>query len=562
MFVAFVDATRHRQLADEAVDVARRSGDTAALAAALHARATATDTTDLQEVQSYSAEVVRLAVESGDLDLEGATRNSLAIAAWLTGDRAAVDRELAELTRLADVSRSPFARYLDLIGRANLATVEGRYADADRLVGEALTAARRTGDRVNVSAAGSVWFPLLREQGRSSDIERATRRMVDAQPLVTSWRSGLMQALVDQGKLDEAAEHVEFLARDGCAAVADDVMLRYTLGAMAEVTSAVGDAGLASTLYDRLLPSAGAAALIGNGAYHGAVDRYLGLLATTVAEFDVAIAHHEHAMAIHERMRARPWVARSKYDLACTLLARSASGDRERALVLLNDALDAANTIGQTKLVQEVLTAKLGLQGISSGSSVMLSIDAVAAGVSIDRPDLRRHAASDGTVTVLFSDIESYTQLNERLGDARTQRLLRAHDAIVRDATTAHGGTVVKSQGDGYMLVFANPVNALASAVTMQRTNDAHDYGADAGSVRVRIGLHTGEVIREGDDFFGRTVILAARIAAQAGGGEILVSEQLRPAATDETHGGKLGSAREVALKGFSGTHRVHVVEW
>ena len=62
-----------------------------------------------------------------------------------------------------------------------------------------------------------------------------------------------------------------------------------------------------------------------------------------------------------------------------------------------------------TKLVEEVLKAKLELQGVRSSASIMASIDIVAAGISIDRPDLRKHAASDGTVAVLFSDIEGYT---------------------------------------------------------------------------------------------------------------------------------------------------------
>ncbi len=76
-----------------------------------------------------------------------------------------------------------------------------------------------------------------------------------------------------------------------------------------------------------------------------------------------------------------------------------------------------------------MLKAKLELQGVRATDSIMASIDIVAAGISIERPDLRKHAASDGTVAVLFSDIEGYTTLNERLGDTRTQELLRAHDS-------------------------------------------------------------------------------------------------------------------------------------
>src|SRR5207237_206626 len=78
---------------------------------------------------------------------------------------------------------------------------------------------------------------------------------------------------------------------------------------------------------------------------------------------------------------------------------------------------------------------------------------------------------------------------------------------------------------------------------------------------RVRIGLHTGEPIREGDRFFGKTVILTARIAAQARGGEILVSTIMRQLA-ESAHAFTFGPARDLSLKGLAGTHRVFAVGW
>jgi class 3 adenylate cyclase len=560
--IAFVDHARHQQLAAEAQEAASRSGDPGARAVALQTSNYAVGGVEPDAVQESYGEVARLAAMSGDVDLQGTALQGLVIAALYAGDRTALERELAALTKLADESRSPFMRYVDLNARACAAIMEGRYDEGERLVSESLTVAHRTGDSTNVSTVGAVWFPLLREQGRSAEIEAATRRMVESQPLVHAYRAGLMTLLADQGKLDEAAEHLDHLAARGAARVADDAIATYTLGACAEVIAVLGEIDLAGPVSERLDRRRGAAAIIGSGAYHGAVDRYLGLLATTTNRADDAIAHHEAALSIHERMRARPWTARSRYDLAGALLARGGAGDRERALALLNDALDAANDIGMTKLVQEVLTAKLELQGIASGSTVTASIDAITAAVTFDRPDLRQHAASDGTVAVLFSDIEGYTALNERLGDVRTQELLRAHDAILRREVAAHRGTVVKSQGDGYMMVFARAADALAGAAAVQRSIAAHDFGADAGPVRVRIGGHVGEVIREGDDFFGRTVIIASRVTGEATGGEILVSDALRVAAGDGHAPGAFSGSREVVLKGVRGTHHVHRLDW
>jgi class 3 adenylate cyclase len=345
--------------------------------------------------------------------------------------------------------------------------------------------------------------------------------------------------------------------------IAHDVFRTYSLAALGEVASVLIDRSSGVQLYDLLVPQAGRAAVIGSAAWHGSVDRFLGLLAAMLDRVDAAVEHHDAALEIHQRMGACPWVARSQYDLACALLARSRANDRERAIVLLNTALDTATSIGQTKLVNEVLAIKLGIQGISSGSSASLSIDAVAAGVSIDRPDLRRHAAADGTVTVLFSDIEGYTPLNERLGDARTQPVLRAHEGLIHDAVGKHHGTVVKSEGDGYMIVFATADAALASATEIQRAVTNHDFGADVGAIRIRIGVHLGEVIRDRDDFYGLTVIKAARIATHATGGEILVSDDVQRAVRDlSVCDAKLGPSRDVELKGLSGTHRLHRIDW
>ena len=561
--IVFIDADRHASLARESVEVARRSGDPGALATALGTEGFMTAEWQTGERRARYLEVARLAAQAGDLATESASYLSLAIAALYLGQRTELDDAVATHGRLVEQSRSPYLKYSHTYTESAIAILEGRYADGERLAGEALAIARRTRDAASVSTVGVVLYPLLREQGRAADLEDPTRRMVDAQPRVTSWRSGLAQVLADQGKLDEAAEQIEAVARDGFAVVADDVLRTFTLCGTGEVAAILRDRALAEKLYVMLEPDVGCASILGASAYHGAVDRYLGLLATTLDRHDDALAHHEAALAMHERMRAAPWVARTRFDLAGALVARGAEFDRERALGLLNDALDAANSIGMTKLVEEVLKAKLELQGVRATDSIMASIDIVAAGISIERPDLRKHAASDGTVAVLFSDIEGYTTLNERLGDIRTQELLRAHDTLVRDAVAAHGGTVVKSAGDGYMIVFSDAKAAVACAVALQRTHEDHEFGLDVGTVRVRMGSHVGEVIREGDDFFGRTVILAARVAAQAAGGEVLVSDTLAVSVGDLAERGiKFGPPRGVELKGIRGTQTVHPLEW
>ena len=166
----------------------------------------------------------------------------------------------------------------------------------------------------------------------------------------------------------------------------------------------------------------------------------------------------------------------------------------------------------------------------------------------------------DGTVTVLFTDVEDFTGLSERLGDIEASQRLRAHQALVRREVAAHGGVEVSCQGDGFMLAFDGARRALRTAVAIQRALEADEAQFDA-PMRVRMGLHTGEAIREDEDLFGRTVIVAARIAAAARGGEVLVSSMLRQL-SDGSGEFVFGPPREEALKGLPGVHDLYPVAW
>ena len=127
-----------------------------------------------------------------------------------------------------------------------------------------------------------------------------------------------------------------------------------------------------------------------------------------------------------------------------------------------------------------------------------------------------------GTVTFLFTDLEGSTRLWEEHPEAMREALAR-HDEILRDAVVSHGGHVVKTTGDGVHAVFGRAVDAVGAAATGQRVLAGEDWGAP-GSLRVRMGIHTGEAeLREGD-YFGGTLNRAARLMAAAHGGQVVVS--------------------------------------
>lgn len=192
-------------------------------------------------------------------------------------------------------------------------------------------------------------------------------------------------------------------------------------------------------------------------------------------------------------------------------------------------------------------------------SAAPTSVGQVALAVGSERPNLRPAAAPDGTVTVLFSDIEASTKLNERLGDLRWLELLRAHHAIVREQVHQHGGFEVKSQGDGFMIAFTSARRGVQCARAIQRAIDSRLGEHPDGPIRLRIGLHTGEAIREEADFYGKNVVFAARVADEACGGEILASSVVKQL-TESAGDLRFENERELELDGLTGTHRVYNV--
>jgi hypothetical protein len=121
------------------------------------------------------------------------------------------------------------------------------------------------------------------------------------------------------------------------------------------------------------------------------------------------------------------------------LVERDAPGDQQKALALLSDALDMAQRLGMKRDLEDALALKLKIQGVDL-TGIDTSIDTIAREVLVDQPDLRQQAAPDGTVTIMFSDIEGSTEKTEQLGDTRWMEVLRAHNAIIREQLKAHDG--------------------------------------------------------------------------------------------------------------------------
>lgn len=222
---------------------------------------------------------------------------------------------------------------------------------------------------------------------------------------------------------------------------------------------------------------------------------------------------------------------------------------------VVRERLDARNMLlsGGREAVKTMWQTANIIRKEGFGAAVRSSIEDLADWAEVERPDLAR-LVPDGNVAILFSDIEESTALNERIGDRAWVRLIGKHDKMIRQHVQRHRGHVVKSQGDGFMVAFAEPEQAVRCGVDVQRV-----LGKRPNGIRVRIGIHTGKSVRRGDDLFGRNVAMAAQVAAQADGGQTLVSAAVRDSVSDDDIAFDAG--REVELKGFSGKHRLYAVE-
>src|SRR5829696_7982353 len=159
---------------------------------------------------------------------------------------------------------------------------------------------------------------------------------------------------------------------------------------------------------------------------------------------------------------------------------------QQRELDQLRQRVDTRNMLvssGREAVKQVWQTANI-LRKDGLGAAVRSSIEDLADWAEVERPDLARLAPS-GKVTILFSDIEGSTALNERIGDRAWVRLISSHDKLIRRHVKKHSGHVVKSQGDGFMIAFAQPDEAVLCSLDVQRSLRRRPDG-----IRVRIGIH------------------------------------------------------------------------
>jgi class 3 adenylate cyclase len=189
----------------------------------------------------------------------------------------------------------------------------------------------------------------------------------------------------------------------------------------------------------------------------------------------------------------------------------------------------------------------------------LTSIDVIASALEPLGPALSRVSSPDGAVTLMLSDIADADAAAERLGPERWERLLADHRVLVEQLVSHHDGTIMKFERDGFLASFTSAQAGLHAAMELQRTFSSDNVAESR--LAIRVGVHSGFVIANPDQLMGRNVVLAARIAAKAKAGEILVSSTLK----EYTEGDRSLSFEEHGeyhFKGLHGEHTVYAVQW
>jgi tetratricopeptide (TPR) repeat protein len=339
-----------RARSEEAVAIARRLGDPKLLAHALAGYTQARLAPDLYlALLPASEEWLAAALEAGDKErvVEAYEQLFLHFLGLGQGDRARAS--LAEMRRIAAELRQPTQLWLVTVHETLLALLEGRFGDAERLLAEAEELGRAA-PSWNAEMSRRLQLYLLRRgQGRLDELAERQETAPEAAfafrtyPIVDCVLARLYDEL---GRENDSEPIFSSLAKDDFAQIPFDEEWLVSVGLLAEVARSRGDRARAEVLYEQLLPYGDQIAVAYPEISTGSVSRSLGLLAATLGRLDGAERHFEEALVANERIGARPWLAQTQEDYARALLERNGPGDSEKAVELLDRALESYRELG------------------------------------------------------------------------------------------------------------------------------------------------------------------------------------------------------------------------
>jgi DNA-binding SARP family transcriptional activator len=343
-------------LSQEAVEIADELGDPEARAYACGARRRVLwDAPHLQERVEVSTEMLTLARQIGNLELQLQAHAWLVVDLLERGDRDAVEAQMQAFKEGADRLRQPLFEWNSLLWEATRALLAGSLDRADRLAAEALAAG---GPAEAVTASQYYAIQLLairRDQGRMGELEQPARQMVAGNPGRPAWRAALASLLCEEGRWTEAEEEFERLAAHDFEDVPRDLDWMIAMTLLSDVCADLGDARRATLLYASLETYGEVSVVIGfAAACLGSAASFLGRLAATMGRSDLAARHFERALQINEELRAPACLARTQVDYAGAILSSGERGSDPRAEELLAAATKTAGELGLGAVARKV----------------------------------------------------------------------------------------------------------------------------------------------------------------------------------------------------------------
>src|SRR5262249_14266995 len=385
------------------------------------------------------------------------------------GEIARARHEFDVASSLTAELRQPYLAWGAALTRVMFEQLEGHFADAEVLAQQALQLGQEAQNANATLVVGVHMLRVFYQRGRWDEMEPLRTTLARTYERI-SQTLRCYRVLLDchRDRLADARRELESLATNDFVGLTRNLAWLFSIAHLAEAVAMLGDTRRAGILYALLAPFSGHNVTIGPVCAYGSVSRYLGLLAATMGEHAGARRHFEGARGMNARMGMRHEVARTQLDYAQMLLAGGDGAEAPRALALLNEALCTAHRLDLKPMVERGLALKLRAQGVGP-SHGKTSIDAIAAAMVRSPREGHSHAAAHGMVTLMFSDMEGFTEMTERLGDLEAYKIVRAHNRIVREETQRHGGVELNFQGDGFLLAFDDPGRALLCAVAIQR---------------------------------------------------------------------------------------------
>jgi DNA-binding CsgD family transcriptional regulator len=328
----------------EAIELARRSGDRTGLAIALM-RSYWSHGAGLSQTPEMLAEAKQLGEELGNVEIRVEAMAWRVPVFMALADIASARREDSALRETAAATGQPVFIYMAEQFGSAIALADGRLEEAEVMASRSYEAGQLLTGRDASGTYGVQMFSLRREQGRLAELAPVLRILTARDRGHGPWRPGLVALLVELGMQAEARRELAQMIDEGLDQFRELLWLA-SLTYIADACAVLGDEATAALVYHELEPLAGTDVMIGQlVAYYGPVDRYLGMLATTLGDWGRAEKHFEDAMARCRQMKTSTWLAHTEYEYARLLIARG-SGEPQAIAALLGEAARLAYQIG------------------------------------------------------------------------------------------------------------------------------------------------------------------------------------------------------------------------